>query len=291
MKVAIQGVKGAFHEEAAIRYFKTTNLEIVPNLTFKSLINSIENGDSDIGIIAVENTISGTIHHNLNLVKESKAKICGEVFIRIKQNLAAIPGTKIKDIEEVQSHYMAINQCRQYLSQFKHIKLIESEDTALTMRNISESRNHKIAAIGSSLAAKYYDLEVIAPEIETNKQNYTRFWIISKEEAHKSKNINKASINLILPNSQGSLARILNMIAEYSVDLTKIESQPIIGQPWNYMFYIDLRFEYMKLYQNMLDKLNEVCISVNIMGEYEEGKQSYNQIHSRATAYDSIEVN
>jgi len=280
MKVAIQGIKGAFHEEAAIRYFDTDNIEIVPNRTFDGLIESVENESSDIGIIAIENTISGTIHQNLNLVKNSKTKIYGEVFIAIRQNLAVLPGTKIEQITEVHSHYMAINQCRAFLNNYPNIRRVETEDTALSMMELEKNNTPHIATIGSSLAAKYYNLEIIAPEIETNKKNYTRFWIISKKAYTKKTSINKSSINIVLPNNQGSLAKILGLIASFEVDLTKIESVPIIGQPWNYMFFIDLIFNDIEVYKKMLKTIEPELILLSILGEYENNIQTYNQIHN-----------
>jgi len=280
MKVAIQGIKGAFHEEAANRYFNTNQLDIEANLSFSSLVQSVESGSSDRGIIAIENTISGTIHQNLGLVKESNTEICGEVFIRIRQNLVALQGTEIAQIHEVQSHYMALNQCRNFLSQYPHLKISEAEDTALIMRNIAQTRQKGIAAIGSSLAATYYGLEIIAPDIETNKKNYTRFWIIRKKSDKMTQPVNKASICFVLHNQPGSLAKILSLIALFQIDLTKIESQPIVGQPWNYMFYVDVIFADIHNYHQMIDSLQKTCVSLNILGEYEENIQTFNQIHN-----------
>lgn len=281
MKVAIQGVKGAFHEEAAVRYFNTEDLDIVPNLTFEDLVKNVENEVADVGIIAIENTISGTIHQNFNLVKNSNTSIYGEVFIAIRQNLAVLPGVKFNEITEVRSHYMAINQCRVYLNQFPNLRLVDTEDTALSMKELSDKQTRHIAVIGSSLAAKHYNLEIIAPSIETNKRNYTRFWIISKKSCNKDVKINKASINIVISNGKGSLAKILSKIASFNIDLTKIESVPIIGVPWNYMFFIDLVFDEIEIYHYMLDEIKKDVVSVYVLGEYENNILTYNQIHNK----------
>ncbi len=278
-KVSIQGIKGAFHEEAARNYFNT-EIEIVPNKTFEDLVKSVDEQESDYGIIAIENTISGTIHPNLNLVLNSSLQITGEVYLPITQNLVALPGTKLEDIRQVTSHYMAINQCREYLKGLPNIRLIESDDTALSIKQIAKHRIAEVAAIGSKLAANYYGLEIIEEHIETNKENYTRFYIIEKQNKHNSSENNKASLALTIPHKKGSLAIILNIISFYDINLTKIESVPIIGEPWHYLFYIDVQFNQYNDYHQMLQALNPLTDKIKILGEYTLGKQMSNQIHT-----------
>lgn len=169
MQVAIQGVKGAFHEVAARNYFGD-KIDILPKLHFSDLAEAVKNGDCDYGIMAVENTISGTIHSNLNLIREHKLVVCGEEYLRIKQNLVAKKGTKIEDLNEVHSHYMAINQTRKFFKQHPNVHLVDSIDTALSMKEIAENNLDNRGAIGSLLAAEHYDLEVLAESIETNKK-------------------------------------------------------------------------------------------------------------------------
>ncbi|MGZ2368525.1 prephenate dehydratase [Ancylomarina sp. YFZ004] len=278
MQIAIQGVKGAFHEVAARNYFGI-DIDILPKLHFSDLAESVKNGECDYGIMAVENTISGTIHANLNLIREHKLVVCGEEYLRIRQNLVAKKGSKIEDLKEVRSHYMAINQSRKFFKQYPNVQLMESVDTALSMREIKENNSTNIGAIGSLLAAEYYDLEVLAESIETNRKNYTRFLILRNNEKWKKQASNKASMALVLDNHQGSLAEILSIIASHQIDLSKIESVPLLGEPWHYQFYLDILFKDKAQYKNMLAEISEKLDRLEILGEYTNGNQSYSKIH------------
>jgi len=278
MQIAIQGVKGAFHEVAARNYFGN-DIDILPKLHFSDLAESVENGECDFGIMAVENTISGTIHANLNLIREHKLVVCGEEYLRIRQNLVAKRGTKIEDLHEVRSHYMAINQSRIFFKQHPNVQLVESVDTALSMREISENNLDHVGAIGSLLAAEYYDLDVLAESIETNHKNYTRFLILRNNTPWKKKASNKASMALVLHNHKGSLAEILTIIASHDIDLSKIESVPLLGEPWHYQFYLDVLFDNKTNYQNMLAEISTKLDRIDILGEYTSGNQSYSKIH------------
>ena len=279
MKVAIQGVRGAFHEVAAREYFSDKDIDIVEKMTFEEVLNSVENCENDYGLIAIENTIAGTIHANLNLLRRKEVRICGEIFLRIRQNLAVIPGVKIEDLEEVRSHYMAINQTRQFFRQYPHIKLAECPDTALGMRQVAEGNLKTVGAIGSTLAAKNYGLEIIAPGIETFKKNYTRFMVVKNAMDSGLEEYNKASLNLVLKNKVGSLAQILSIMSYYDVDLTKVESMPIMGQPMQYMFYVDVKFNDRKQYQDMITAIRPLLNKIHILGEYMEGSKSWEKMH------------
>lgn len=268
MKVSIQGIKGAFHEEAARLYFRE-NIEIVEQLTFKGVINAVENKIADAGIIAIENTISGTIHSNFELIRNSNLHIVGEVYIRIEQHLAVNNGIKIEDLAQVESHYMAINQCREYFSAYPKIKLIDAEDTAISMRNVSVNNLRNTGAIGSKIAAEYYNLNIIGHSIETNKKNYTRFFILQSEGNEKAI-INKASLGFVLKNERGALANALIVIQNNNIDLSKIESLPIIGEPWHYHFFIDVLFDDINHYHKMLKELRYQLESLTILGEYQK---------------------
>jgi prephenate dehydratase len=278
MQVAIQGVKGAFHEVAARNYFGN-EIDILPMLHFSDLAEAVKNGDCDYGIMAVENTISGTIHSNLNLIREHKLVVCGEEYLRIKQNLVAKKGTKIEDLNEVHSHYMAINQTRKFFKQHPNVHLVDSIDTALSMKEIAENDLDNRGGIGSLLAAEHYDLEVLAESIETNKKNYTRFLILRNNENWKKQPSNKASIALILDNHSGSLAEILSIIASYQIDLSKIESVPLVGEPWHYQFYLDVLFDDKTKYKKMINEITTKLDRLDILGEYTNGNQSYSKIH------------
>jgi prephenate dehydratase len=276
--ISIQGVKGSFHDEAAQKYFQNPII-IDSQMTFSSLINSVKNNNVDYGIIAVENTISGTIHSNFNLIKQSNLEITGEVYLSIKQNLAVLPGVSFNDLDQVQSHYMAINQCRDFFKKYPHIKLIDSTDTAHTMQLIANKKLDTIAAIGSKLAAEYYGLNIIAESIESNKENYTRFLILRKKIINCNNNFNKVSLCITVPNLKGSLAKILNIIYTHDIDLSKIESIPIIGEPWNYSFYLDLIFNNCENYFKMIYAINPFIGQLDVLGKYLKGEKSFNQIH------------
>lgn len=280
MNVCIQGIKGAFHEEAAIKHFGNS-IGIIPQLTFSNVVSAIKNGEADSGMMAVENTISGTIHTNLNLIRDSDLKIVGEEYLRIKQNLVTLPGTTIDQLEQVGSHYMAINQCRSFFNMYPHIKLLETEDTALIMQEIAEKQMTTMGGIGSSLAAEYYGLEILAEGIETNKKNYTRFLVLEKEKPIET-DFDKSSLSLTLRNKKGSLSQVLSIIAFYGVDLSKIESLPILGEPWHYRFYIDLLFDDVSQYKHMLLAVKPLIDQLEVLGEYKSGNESLNQIHKQS---------
>ncbi|PLW99134.1 MAG: prephenate dehydratase [Marinilabiliales bacterium] len=281
MTISIQGVKGAFHEEAAINYYGE-EIEILPNISFYEVIESIRDNHAKAGIMAVENTISGTIHSNLNLIRESGLAICGEVYLQIEQNLVGLPGTSIDNLVEVHSHYMAIDQCRNFFRKHPHIKLIESDDTALSMKEIAEKQLTNVGAIGSRIGARHYGLNIIAESIETNKKNYTRFLIVEKENKIRTHEMNKSSISMTLPNHKGSLSQVLSVIAFYDVDLSKIESVPVVGEPWHYRFYIDVLFDNFEKYKSMLQAIGPLTDELQILGEYASGSISFAQIHSRS---------
>ncbi len=266
-KIAIQGIKGAFHEEAANLYFKK-KLEIVPNLTFRKLVLSVENGSADMGIIAIENTISGTIHQNLKLVREHDVCISGEQKIRIIQNLGVYPGTKVEDLTEVRSHYMAINQCRNYFINHPHIQLIDEEDTALSAKNVMEQKLSSTGAIGSIAAMKHYGLDVLEKSIESNKLNYTRFLIIQKGKLALPEIGKKLTLQLILNHEVGALAKFLKAIQLVGASLTKIESLPIPGDPWNYEFYIDLEMTTDRSYSGIIHILHSHALHFEVLGRY-----------------------
>ncbi|MBQ5453747.1 MAG: prephenate dehydratase [Bacteroidales bacterium] len=281
MKVAIQGVKGAFHEIAARKYFEDRqDLEIVEKLTFDDVVESVANYETSYGVIAIENALSGTINVNLELIRKNDVKICGEIFIRIKQNLAANKGVKIEDLKEVHSHYMAINQTRQFFRKYPHIKLVECASTAVGLREVAQTKSTTIGAVGSDYAIELNDLEILAPGIETNSRNYTRFVIIRPKNEENPSTYDKASLNIVLENEQGCLSKILSIISIYNVDLTKIESVPLMGQPMNYMFYIDVKFKDIMRYKNMLTAIRPLLRDLSILGEYKEGYQSWREVHN-----------
>ena len=277
-RIVIQGGYGAFHEIAAHRYFENESIEILPRDTFKDLMVALKKDKADHGIMAIENTLAGSILPNYNLLKESPMKIIGEIYLRIRQNLVALPGQDIADIDEVLSHPMAILQCQVFFDKYDDIKLIESMDTALSAKKIRDEKLKGIGAIASSLAAEKYDLEIIASGIETNKKNYTRFLILGNGQQEESKDlvINKASIHFALSHKIGGLSKILSILSYYDINLSKIQSMPIIGEDWEYQFYVDVEFSDMELYQQSLLAIKPFTSDLGILGEYRRGKSIIN---------------
>jgi prephenate dehydratase len=273
-KVAIQGVSGAFHEIAAREFFQGEEIDILPCNTFKELFQSLADDDSLLGIVAIENTIAGSLLQNHNLLRESGCLIIGEHKLRIEHNLVVLPGQKIEDIDEVYSHPIALMQCEDFLDEHRHIKAIESEDTALSAKDIADNKLTRRGAICSSLAAEKYGLEIIAKGIETNKRNFTRFLIIAEpklaEELTKGVELNKSSLVFTLPHEEGSLAKVLSILSFYHVNLTKIQSLPIIGEEWKYQFYINLTFNDYTRYRQSLEAIIPLTKDFQILGEYKE---------------------
>ena len=270
-KVAIQGIKGCFHEQAAYRFYEKEGLakpEVVECSSFEELYRKMDDGKADAAIMAIENTVSGGLLPNFELLRKYERKIKGEVFLRIKQNLMTLPGQKIEDIHEVRSHYMAINQTRQYFADYPWISLVEYADTAKSAADIVKQGVKGIAAVASDLAAEIYGLEIIAESIETYKQNYTRFLILDDAlEVDKSK-INKSSMCFTLPHKPGSLTHVLTILSFYDMNLTRIQSLPIPGQEWQYFFYVDIKFDDYIRYEQALAAVKPLMTDLNILGEY-----------------------
>jgi prephenate dehydratase len=239
MKIAIQGETGSFHEVAARQYFDNDEIEIVPCSTFDLTLKTLNTGEADFAVMAIENARSGSILYNYTLIRESGMKILGEHNLRIKQNLMALHGQQITDIKEIRSHPIALAQCMTFLNQFPGITLIEADDTAGSARIISENKLKGVAAIAPSNAAEIYGLDILASGIETYKKNYTRFLVIGSEDKGNTKG-NKVSICFSTGHKPGSLAAVLVKLAEYDINLSKIQSVPRLNGDWEYMFYLDL---------------------------------------------------
>jgi prephenate dehydratase len=273
-RVAIQGGFGAFHEIAAKHYFQNDNIEIIPANTFKDLFKSLKMNHADLGIMAIENSLAGSILPNYGLLQGSNMKIIGEIYLRIKQNLVALPGQTIDDIKEVYSHPMAILQCQIFFDNYPHIKLIDSIDTALSAKDIRDKNLKGVAAIASLMAAEKYKLQIIQESIEANKMNYTRFLILADTKGHQHRPdalVNKASISFDLAHEIGSLSKILSILSYYNINLTKIQSMPIMGKDWEYQFYVDVTFLDYKIYRQSLDAIRHFTSDLNILGEYAKG--------------------
>jgi prephenate dehydratase len=272
-KIVIQGVKGSFHDIAAQHYFSNEKLELVEADSFPTLFDAFEKDSSiDHAIIAIENTIAGIIMYNYSLLHNSNFTITVELLLRIKQNLLALPGTRLEDIEEIHAHPMALNQCLDFLKIHRSWRRIEREDTALCAAEIVEGQKGKRAAIASELAAETYGLEVLAEEIETNKQNFTRFLILSRktDQASYDEQRNKASICFSLANETGSLSKVLDQLSRRSCNLIKIQSVPIVGKVWNYFFFVDFILENNNI-KVLIDTLEDQVASLHVLGHYNKG--------------------
>ncbi|MBR1959698.1 MAG: prephenate dehydratase [Bacteroidales bacterium] len=270
-RIAIQGIKGCFHEQAA-RLFYEDNGHIVPEIvecaTFEDLYRSMDSGAADAAVMAIENTVSGGLLPNFELLRKYDRKIKGEVFLRIQQNLMALPGQRVEDIKEVRTHYMAINQTREFFKDYPWIRLVESEDTAKSAADVAEQGLVGVGAVASELAAELYGLEVLAGSIETYKQNFTRFLVFDDAFEVDRQRINKASMCFTLPHTPGSLAHVLTILSFYDMNLTRIQSLPIPGQEWQYFFYVDIKFEDYLRYEQALAAVRPLMEDLDILGEY-----------------------
>jgi prephenate dehydratase len=267
--IAIQGVKGAFHQEAAAEYFGN-NIAIHECITFQQLIHSVESGDSHVGVMAVENSLVGSILPNYALIRESDLQVTGEVYLRIVQNLIAFMGESVDSIVEVRSHPMALAQCESFFKEHPEIRLIESDDTAMSAKQIAELRLKGIATVASRNAAREYGLEVIAPSIESNKENYTRFLVLEKKSAANIPfGANKASITFTAKHQPGSLLQILKPFAENEINLTMLQSLPIVGRRWEYIFHADLTFDSLAMFQKALERAKKHTSTLDILGIYQ----------------------
>lgn len=268
-KIAIQGIKGSFHHQVVLEYFNENN-DVEECLSFEELVDSLLSGQSDLAVMALENSIAGSIIPNYALIDKNGLHIIGEHYLDIHQNLMVLKNQKLEDIQEVHSHPMALLQCMEYLKKMPNVKLVEDKDTAETARRIHQKQLKGIAAIASKSASKMYDLEIIAPEIQTINNNMTRFVVLTKQSSdlHKSK-INKASLKFELDHKRGSLAAVLNVMSDCKLNLTKIQSLPKIETPWKYSFFVDVTFEDYEDYAKAKSVLNIMAEYFKVLGEYE----------------------
>ena len=276
-KVAIQGIAGCFHDIAARNYYEGEEIEIIPCITFPDVIAAVKRDPSVVGMMAIENTIAGSLLQNHELIRESGLKVTGEYKLRISHSLVALPGSSIHDITEVNSHPIALMQCMEFLNTLPNAKVVEKEDTALSAKWIADNKLEGHAAICGKLAAEIYGMEVLAEGIETNKRNFTRFLSIADrwvaDEIMRGVDKNKSSLVFAVPHSSGSLSKVLAVLSFYDMNLTKIQSLPIIGREWEYLFYVDLTFTDFARYQKALDAILPLTKELKILGAYAEGKQ------------------
>lgn len=270
--IGIQGIKGSFHHQVAQEYY---NQDVVVDecMSFEELVDSLLSGKTDQAVMAIENSIAGPIIPNFALIDKNNLHIIGEHYLSIHQNLMALKGQNIEDIQEVHSHPMALLQCMEFLKKYPNIKLVEDKDTAETARRIQANQLKGIAAVASKTAAEMYDLEILAPEIQTINDNMTRFVIIKKENSFVAESeINRASIKFELNHKRGSLATILNVMSDCNLNLTKIQSLPKIETPWKYSFFVDVTFEKYEDYSKAKSLIEIMAEYFKVLGEYKNTK-------------------
>lgn len=284
LRVAIQGVAGCFHDAAAREYFSILGREVdtVGFDTFPDLFEAVHYDASLLGIVAIENTIAGSLLSNHELLRTSHTRIIGEHRKRISHVLCALPGTSIDSVTEVNSHPMALMQCEQWLRSHPAMKMVEKFDTAGSAREIAELQLTGHAAVCGHLAADLYGLDILAEGIETNKRNFTRFLIIADpsvtdEFVPAPTEVNKASIMFTLPHTKGSLSKVLTILSFYDINLSKIQSTPIIGREWEYRFYVDLTFDNIIRYHQSIDAIRPLINDFKILGEYRSSENTITQ--------------
>ncbi|UUC46825.1 prephenate dehydratase [Flavobacterium cerinum] len=270
-KIAIQGIKGSFHHQVAKEYFNESK-SLIECMSFDELVKNVLEDDRNLGIMALENSIAGSIIPNYALIDYNKLHIIGEHYLDIRMNLMALPGQTIEDIREVHSHPIALLQCKKFFSRYPHIRLVEDADTAETARRIKEKQLTGIGAVAGMVASEMYELPIIADNIHTVKSNKTRFVIVKAQNSVIPKDeINKASLKFELEDMQGSLAGVLNQMNNYKLNLTKIQSMPIIEKPWQYSFFVDITFDQYEDYEKAKINLEAITKEFKVLGEYKKG--------------------
>ncbi|MDD6006483.1 MAG: prephenate dehydratase [Bacteroidales bacterium] len=276
-RVTIQGIAGCYHDAAAHEFFGDEEIETIPCDTFPSMFDTLRGDPSLFATLAIENTIAGSLLQNHELLRKSNMTIIGEQKMHISHVLAALPGQSIESLTEVNSHPMALMQCENFLLHHPNMKMVEKNDTAGSACEIAEKQLMGHAAICGKYAAQLYGLEVLAEDIQTIKRNFTRFLILADPMAEQTLNPlhkkNKASLVFALPHEQGSLSQVLAIFSFYGMNLTKIQSLPILGREWEYRFYINLTFEDYTRYRQSVDAVRPLISDFKILGEYEEYKK------------------
>lgn len=277
-KVTIQGVAGCYHDAAARLYFSEEEIETIPCDSFQEMFDTLSNDPLMLGIMAIENTIAGSLLQNHELLRNSQSKIIGEIKMRISHSIAALPGQSIDELTEVNSHPMALRQCEQYLLRHPNMKRIEKFDTAGSAKEIAERHLLGHAAVCGEYAARLYGLNILEKSIETNKRNFTRFLILADpaimpELIPSEKFVDKSSVVFTLPHTKGALSKVLTILSFYDINLSKIQSMPIVGREWEYRFYADLTFDSYLRYRQAIEAVRPLTNELKILGEYIECKK------------------
>jgi len=269
LRVAIQGIRASFHEEAALKYFGE-NIQTIECNSFKQTFEALKNKNADYVVMAIENSIAGSILPNYSLLLSYGFPVVGEIYLPIQLHLMALPGVRFEDVKNVTSHPIAIRQCVDFFDEYPHLNIIESSDTAACAKRIRDEQLTDTVAIANTLAARLYGLDVLERRIESNKKNFTRFLILTHHEnVTKKANPNKASLCFQVSNNVGALAKVLNIFAEQSLNMSKIQSMPILGKRNEYNFYVDVEWDDTKQYDTAIRQILKYTQNFNILGEYE----------------------
>ena len=277
-KIAIQGIPGSFHDIAAHQFFPNEELELICCDTFEEIFDHMKEDSNVIGMLAIENTIAGSLLHNYELLRDSGATIVGEHKLRIKHSCVCLPEDDWDTLTEVNSHPVALAQCQQFLKRHSNLKVVEADDTAASAELIKRNHLKGHAAICSKYAAELYGMKILEEGIETNKHNFTRFLVVTDpwiaDDLRERSKVNKANIVFSLPHNEGSLSQVLSIFSFYKINLTKIQSLPIIGREWEYLFYVDVIFNDYLRFRQSIDAVSPLTKELKVLGEYEEGKSS-----------------
>lgn len=276
-RIAIQGIIGSFHDIAAHQYFEGEQIELICCSTFEQVFENIKRDPTVIGMLAIENTIAGSLLHNYELLRDSGTTVVGEHKLHISHSIVCLPEDNWETLTEVNSHPVALMQCRDFLSNHPEMKIVEAEDTAGAAEFISKNHLTGHAAICSKFAAPLYGMKVLEEGIEDNKHNFTRFLVVCNPRKadflRPIEKANKSSMVFSLPHEEGSLSQVLSILSFYKINLTKIQSLPIIGKEWEYLFYVDVTFDNLTRYRQSVDAITPLTKELKILGEYTDGKQ------------------
>jgi prephenate dehydratase len=276
-RVAIQGITGSFHDIAAHQYFKGDQIELICCDTFEQVFENIKRDPTVIGMLAIENTIAGSLLHNYELLRDSGTMVVGEHKLHISHSIVCLPDDDWTTLKEAHSHPVALMQCRKFLANHPELRCVEADDTAGAAAYISKYQMKGHAAICSKLAAPLYGLKVLEEGIEDNKHNFTRFLVVCNPQKsaflRSLEKVNKASLVFSLPHEEGSLSQVLSILSFYKINLTKIQSLPIIGKEWEYLFYVDVTYDNLTRYRQSIDAITPLTKELKILGEYEDGQQ------------------
>lgn len=267
MNVAIQGIPGSFHHQVVLNYFGTES-KVNYYRTFEQVVRAVSEGTDHYAVLAIENSIAGAILPNYELIDRYGLYISGEYYLPISHNLLALPGQKIEAIKEVRSHPMALLQCKKFFQDYPNILMSDDLDTATVAKRIAEESLRGIGAVASKAAAEIYQLQILASDIQTVKDNFTRFIILQKEKPDAADKINKVSLKIIISNEMGSLAKLLTLMSEQGLNLSKIQSVPVIEKPWDYAFFIDAHFESYLHLEEAFKGIVQNGAEVKVLGEY-----------------------